>query len=304
MFSRSNTCLFSKGYKVQNRAISFASLSDSGSFVERTHYPNSTRERIRWPMRNMPHLIPQIAKELNEVTRQAFLGRALGTEFIEQQLTQTKFLDIYRNAAGQACQYGRLDVYEEVIDQPVSLGMFKIPGYKTEVSNALGQLVLRELSDRVTILNPNPSLLHINCALSPRAYEMTQTISDRTIPNIDLISELGSREEMVKNIRAQVSDAVRRNENIEIVRQYYIKKMEKATGIKLTFLKDESILIGCIPMPEEMISSLHSHKTRTSDIFHKLLNINNGDMFLFYSEISYDGLVEKLKCGQSKLKFS
>jgi S-adenosylmethionine:diacylglycerol 3-amino-3-carboxypropyl transferase len=134
---------------------------------------------------------------------------------------------------------------------------------------------------------------------------MTHTISDGTIPDLDLILECGSREEIVKNIRAQVEAAMKKKPNIETARQYYNKKMAKTTdNTTLTFLEDASILQGCIPMPEAMISSLHSHRTRIMDIFHTLLDINQGDMLLFYSEISYNSLVKKLERYQSRVKLA
>lgn len=166
----------------------------SNSSIEFSEYSRSTRERIIWPTKNFPSLIPVLAGELNELTKHAFWGRELGVNFIKSQLEQTKFLDIYREKdSGRISQFIRLDVYEDVPDAPVSMGNFKLPGYSCEVRNSFGQLALRELTDRISPFNPNPSVVHINCAFSPRGYELAKTISDRIFPNIDLFYELTDR---------------------------------------------------------------------------------------------------------------
>lgn len=303
MFSRSNIIFFNKSIKLQKRSITSSSffLPDSCPFVEHSISPDYTRERLQWPVKNAPNLIPQIVTELNEVTRQAFFGRALGPNFIKQQLMSTKLLDIYRDAQGQVRQYVRLDVYEEVEDKPVSIGVFRSPGFKTEIVDPTGHLMLRELSDRITISNPNPTLIHVNCAFNPRGYDIVKGFSDRVIPDIDLLSESMSREQLIRNINQQIVDAANKNPNIEAISTYYINKMEKTTGIKLQFVKDSSILIGCIPIPEALVSRFTQTGKKTSDIFNKLLNIRNGDMFLFYSEVSYDCLVNKLTNNEPRL---
>ena len=341
-------------------------IPNASPFVEIANYIDCTRERIIWPIKNFSHLIPHIADKLNEVTRHAFWGRDLGTDFITAQLKHTKFLDIYRDKkSGEICQFVRLDVYEEVPNMPISIGIFKLPGYSCEVRNSFGKLALRELSDRVSISNPNPSVVYINCAFSPRGYEISKAISNKITPDIDLIYEsidsyirsiekksknekdrknyelllknniinkdinsgkltvnlskmrlvvelfdkteensinseispiyLKLYNHIIKNICFQKRCAVKKNNNIDIIIKYYINKMKETAQIDIPFVESKSTLIGCIPVSEKIVFKLNAHDRKITDFFHAFLNIQNGDMFLFYSEISYDELNKKCK---------
>ncbi|MDN3506096.1 MAG: hypothetical protein P0S96_02590 [Simkaniaceae bacterium] len=170
--------------------LNFFLTPPTSPFVEIEYYSKSNRERIIWPAKNFPLLIPKIAISLSELTRHAFRGLELGVEFIQSQLEQTKFLDIYRDlTTGAISQFARLDVYNSVPGAPISMGIFKHPKFSCESSNPLGELAFRELSDRASSTNDNPSVIHINCAFSPRGYEIAKNISDWVVPDVNFIYE-------------------------------------------------------------------------------------------------------------------
>ncbi len=285
-------------------------------FVECTNYRNSTRERIIWPAKNFPDSIPEIADKLNEVTKYAFFGRGLGANFIQTQLKDTKFLDLYRDKkSDEVRQYVRLDVYNQCTNAPISMGIFKMPGFLNESRNVFAQIALRELSDRVTSSNPNPSVFHINCAFSPRGYEICKVIADKITPNTDLIykslkpedhaeyasapktdlSDKPIHNHVAKVVEKQLLDEDSNNPAMAEVTKFYLNKMQQATQTHFPFVASKSQLVGCIPIPSDIVSSLDAHDEKITNFFHTLLKVADGDMLLFYSDVSYENLKRKIE---------